>query len=62
MMRSIDPATGQTIWEGEETAVAAMKAGLDDYVVKSPAHFVRLPVAARSAIERAAGRVSEFDL
>jgi succinylglutamic semialdehyde dehydrogenase len=26
MMRSIDPATGQTIWEGEETAVEAIPA------------------------------------
>src|SRR5688500_10935850 len=27
----------------EEIAVEAMKAGLDDYVIKSPRHFARLP-------------------
>ncbi|MBZ8179144.1 sensor histidine kinase [Oscillatoria salina] len=32
----------------QEIAVEAMKAGLDDYVVKSPKHFVRLPVTVRS--------------
>jgi PAS domain S-box-containing protein len=31
----------------QEVAVAAMKAGLDDYVVKSPKHFVRLPQVVR---------------
>ncbi|OGG43557.1 MAG: hypothetical protein A3F84_20525 [Candidatus Handelsmanbacteria bacterium RIFCSPLOWO2_12_FULL_64_10] len=35
----------------EEVAVQAMKAGLDDYVLKSPKHFVRLPAAVRSAME-----------
>lgn len=41
---------------GEEVAVEAMKAGLDDYVIKKAQHFVRLPVALRSAIDRAADR------
>ncbi|MBZ5637693.1 MAG: response regulator [Acidobacteriia bacterium] len=41
---------------GEEIAVEAMKAGLDDYVLKSPRHFVRLRVAARSAVDRARQR------
>lgn len=36
----------------EEIAVDAMKAGLDDYVIKSPKHFVRLPAAVRSVIDR----------
>ncbi|MDJ0726031.1 MAG: response regulator [Prochloraceae cyanobacterium] len=36
----------------EEVAVKAMKAGLDDYVVKSPKHYVRLAVAVRSAWQR----------
>lgn len=36
----------------EEIAVKAMKAGLDDYVVKSPKHYSRLPAAVRSAWER----------
>ncbi|OUL19227.1 hybrid sensor histidine kinase/response regulator [Nostoc sp. T09] len=31
----------------QEIAVAAMKAGLDDYVVKSPKHFIRLPQVVR---------------
>lgn len=38
----------------EEIAVEAMKAGLDDYVLKSPKHHFRLPVAVKSALERAA--------
>lgn len=36
----------------QEIAVEAMKSGLDDYVVKSPHHYVRLPVAVRFALER----------
>jgi PAS domain S-box-containing protein/putative nucleotidyltransferase with HDIG domain len=36
----------------EEIAVSAMKAGLDDYVIKSPKHFVRLPAAVRSVVDR----------
>ncbi|MBD2099864.1 response regulator [Leptolyngbya sp. FACHB-261] len=40
----------------EEIAVEGMKSGLDDYVIKSPQQFVRLPLAARSALERAAAR------
>src|ERR1051326_1555984 len=38
----------------EEVAVEAMKAGLDDYVIKTPKHAIRLPAAIRSALERAA--------
>ena len=37
----------------QEVAVEAMKAGLDDYIVKSPKHFVRLSLAVRSALQRA---------
>jgi len=40
----------------EEVAVRAMKAGLDDYVIKSPKHYARLPGAARMALERAGQR------
>ncbi|HUP51284.1 MAG TPA: response regulator [Longimicrobiales bacterium] len=40
----------------EETAVQAMKDGLDEYVIKSPQHFRRLGTATRRAIERAAHR------
>ena len=38
---------------GQETAVEAMKAGLDDYVLKSAKHYIRLPVAVKAALERA---------
>ncbi|MBD2730843.1 response regulator [Nostoc sp. FACHB-892] len=38
----------------EEISVEAMKSGLDDYVVKSARHYMRLPVAVRLAVERAA--------
>jgi PAS domain S-box-containing protein len=37
----------------EEVAVEAMKAGLDDYVLKSPKHFVLLPVTVSAALENA---------
>lgn len=36
----------------EEIAVEAMKAGLDDYVIKTSKHYVRLAAAVRSAWER----------
>lgn len=36
----------------EEIAVEAMKAGLDDYVIKTPRHYVRLAAAVRSAWQR----------
>ncbi len=37
----------------EEISVEAMKSGLDDYVVKSARHYMRLPIAVRLAVERA---------
>ena len=40
----------------EELAVAAMKAGFDDYVLKHPHHFPRLISAIRSALEDATRR------
>jgi PAS domain S-box-containing protein len=40
----------------QEVAVEGMKAGLDDYVLKSPKHYVRLPIAVRLAWERALDR------
>lgn len=40
----------------EQIAVEAMKAGLDDYIVKAPQHFRRLRTAARMALDRAAQR------
>jgi len=36
----------------QEIAVEAMKAGLDDYVIKSPKHYIRLATAVRSAWEK----------
>jgi len=36
----------------EEVAVEAMKIGLEDYVVKSPKHFIRLPVSVKKALEQ----------
>jgi PAS domain S-box-containing protein len=36
----------------QEIAVEAMKSGLDDYVIKSPSNYIRLPVAVRLAVER----------
>jgi two-component system, cell cycle sensor histidine kinase and response regulator CckA len=36
----------------QEIAVQALKSGLDDYVVKSPKHFKRLPAAVRAALEK----------
>src|SRR5438034_1998575 len=38
----------------EEVAVEAMKAGLDDYVLKSSKHYSRLPAAAKLALEQRA--------
>ena len=44
---------------GSEHIVAeAMKNELDDYVVKTPAHFARLPGAVRNALERTAERAA----
>jgi PAS domain S-box-containing protein len=37
----------------QEVAVEAMKAGLDDYVIKSPKQYARLPVAVRQVLQRA---------
>ncbi len=36
----------------EEIAVAAMKAGLDDYVLKTPKHFGRLPASIEQCFEQ----------
>lgn len=37
----------------QEVAVEAMKAGLDDYLIKSPKQYTRLPVVVRSTLQRA---------
>jgi PAS domain S-box-containing protein len=36
----------------QEIAVEAMKSGLDDYVIKSPSNYMRLPVAVRLALKQ----------
>jgi DNA-binding NtrC family response regulator len=43
----------------EDIAVAAMKGGLDDYVLKSPDHLARLPEAVRVALETTRQRQQE---
>jgi signal transduction histidine kinase len=50
------PVVMYTATATQEIAVEAMKAGLDDYVVKAPQHIVRLSAAVRAAVARAAGR------
>ena len=40
----------------EESAVEAMKAGLDDYVLKSPEHFIRFNNAVHTALSRVSAR------
>ena len=44
--------------DSEEIAVEAMKADLDDYVLKSPKHYARLPAAVRLALNRAQERLA----
>lgn len=50
------PVVMFTATGSEEIAVEAMKAGLDDYVLKSPKHFRRLSAAVRSTLEKAQHR------
>ncbi|MEJ7614242.1 MAG: hypothetical protein SQA66_11470 [Candidatus Fervidibacter sacchari] len=46
----------------EEVAVASLKAGIDDYIVKSPRHIVRLPLAVRIALRNVRQRKSTRQL
>ncbi|MEM6702884.1 MAG: ATP-binding protein [Acidobacteriota bacterium] len=46
----------------ESIAVEAMKAGLDDYLVKSSQAFVAMPEVVQSALDRAEGKRSEARL
>jgi two-component system, cell cycle sensor histidine kinase and response regulator CckA len=58
-VRSVLPDCPVIMFTGtgnEEVAVEAMKNGLDDYVVKSPKHFKRLPAALRAALEKSVQR------
>lgn len=50
------PVVMFTATGSEEVAVEAMKAGLNDYVLKSPRHFPRLTAAVRLALEQAEQR------
>jgi len=45
----------------EEVAVEAMKAGLDDYVLKSPRHYARLASAARMTLNRSRERAALWE-
>ncbi|WP_290623331.1 PAS domain S-box protein [Archaeoglobus sp. UBA231] len=54
-VRKVSPYTPVimlTLTGNEATAVEAMKAGFDDYVLKSPKHIVKLPVAVEAVIEK----------
>ncbi|MBD2000726.1 response regulator [Leptolyngbya sp. FACHB-541] len=46
----------------EEIAVEAMKSGLDDYIVKAPNRYMRVPVAVNIALERAESRRAKIRL
>jgi len=46
----------------EEIAVASLRAGIDDYIVKSPRHIVRLPLAVRIALRNVRQRKSTRQL
>jgi signal transduction histidine kinase len=50
--RFIDkPVIMFTATANQEDAVEAMRAGLDDYLIKSPKHFARVPVAVETALQ-----------
>lgn len=54
-IKSLNPLLPVIMFTGtgsEEIAVMAMKVGLDDYILKSPQHYVRLAMAVKSAILR----------
>src|SRR5215210_7840197 len=42
----------------EELAIRALRLGVDDYLVKKPATFLRLPLAVRSALDKGRSRTS----
>lgn len=46
----------------EDVAVAAMKSGLDDYIIKNPNHMIRLGASIRSALSNSRLRVSAIRL
>ncbi len=54
-IKSLNPLLPVIMFTGtgsEEIAVMAMKVGLDDYILKSPQHYVRLAMTVKSAIIR----------
>lgn len=54
-IKSINPLMPVIMFTGtgsEEIAVMAMKIGLNDYILKSPQHYVRLAMSVKSAILR----------
>jgi signal transduction histidine kinase len=58
-VKALDPDRPVIMFTGtgnEELAVEAMKSGLDDYVIKSPKHYIRLAAAARTALQKADAR------
>ena len=60
-VRSVQPDCPVIMYTGtgsQEIAVEAMKAGLTDYVVKSPRHYAQLPGVARAAFKQADHRAT----
>ena len=55
------PVVMFTATGSEEIAVEAMKAGLDDYVLKSPKHITRLSASIRAVLAQAAERRTARD-
>jgi diguanylate cyclase (GGDEF)-like protein len=56
-VRTVRPALPVVILTGtgsEELAVAAMKRGVADYILKTPQHILRLPLTLRHIVEQAA--------
>jgi signal transduction histidine kinase len=61
IIKALDPNLPVIMVTGsgsEMTAAEGMRAGLDDYVLKSPKHLVRLPSAVRLALARARIRLA----
>ncbi|MCK4252006.1 PAS domain S-box protein [candidate division WOR-3 bacterium] len=46
------PVIMSTDTDDEEIAIEAIKSGLDDYILKSPKHFMRIPIVVRLVVER----------
>jgi len=64
-VKGIDPYVPMIMFTGsgsQEIAVEAMRAGLDDYLLKGQGHFVRLPAAVRACLAHAAIRRNAADL